>query len=629
MITTEQNNDMTQRAWVALLFVAMGVLSWQLGSLTGYRQLERTSLEESFRYSQLIGNELKRYSPIVELMAQHPVLINALNSPDNPQLILEANKIMALMGNIVASSDVYLMDHSGLTIAASNYQQQASFIGRNFSFRPYFYEAVESGSSSLYFALGITSELRGLYFSHPVMQAAPGNTPAGVIVMKIQVTELEAQWQRPADFSESEMAVIDGDGISFLTSRPGWLYRQFAELSDSGRAQLEAEQRYAGRELLAMDMTRLGHVVGTGASTERVVITDDVGRREFLAVRSPLPELDWNLLVLANTRPVLWAKLKFTLGGMLLLGGVLLGWLYLRERYRREAELAQRGEQLERRVAARTADLEQTNERLLEEVRERKRAEDELKEAQQELIQAAKLAVLGQMSAGLNHEMNQPLTAIQAYARNSQRFLERGDLAMVHENLGEIGVLCNKMSELTRQFKIFARKSEGLPSRVDLRLAVDAALKIITAQQHSDEVKIDWLKPPQPVIVHGDLIRIEQVLVNLIANAVQAVETVEAPHILIDLMEDGDYMQCRIRDNGPGLQASTEQIFEPFFTTKSIKQGLGLGLSISRQILDALGGRLTGRNREDAPGAEFTFTLRRGSEDSSPPDPIRYTERAS
>jgi two-component system C4-dicarboxylate transport sensor histidine kinase DctB len=121
--------------------------------------------------------------------------------------------------------------------------------------------------------------------------------------------------------------------------------------------------------------------------------------------------------VLANTRPVLWAKLKFTLGGMLLLGGILLGWLYLRERYRREAELAQRGEQLERRVAARTADLEQTNERLLEEVRERKRAEDELKEAQQELIQAAKLAVLGQMSAGLYHEMNQPLHAIQAYAR--------------------------------------------------------------------------------------------------------------------------------------------------------------------------------------------------------------------
>ncbi len=617
---------MTQRVWVALLFIGMGALSWQLGSLTGYRQLERTSLEESFRYSQLIGNELKRYSPIVELMAQHPLLISALNSPDNPQLILEANRIMSLMGDIVASSDVYLMDHSGLTIAASNYQQQASFIGRNFSFRPYFYEAVASGASSLYFALGTTSELRGLYFSHPVMHTGPGSTPAGVIVMKIQVTELEAQWQRPAAFSESEMAVVDGDGISFLTSRPDWLYRQFDELSESGRAKLEAEQRYAGRDLLPMDMSRLGHVLGTGPGTERVVINDEQGRREFLAVRSPLPELDWNLLVLANTRPVLWAKLKFTLGGMLLLGGILLGWLYLRERYRREAELAQRGEQLERRVAARTADLEQTNEWLLEEVRERKRAEDELKEAQQELIQAAKLAVLGQMSAGLNHEMNQPLTAIQAYARNSQRFLERGDLAMVDENLGEIGLLCNKMSELTRQFKIFARKSEGLPSRIDLRLAVDAALKIITAQQHSNEVRFDWFRPEEPVIVHGDLIRIEQVLVNLIANAVQAVETVEAPHIRIDLVEDGDYMQCRIRDNGPGLQASTEQIFEPFFTTKSIKQGLGLGLSISRQILDALGGRLTGRNREDGPGAEFIFTLRRGPESSAPADPVRHAE---
>lgn len=267
--------------------------------------------------------------------------------------------------------------------------------------------------------------------------------------------------------------------------------------------------------------------------------------------------------------------------------------------------------QLEHRVAERTADLEASNQQLKAEIHERERAEKELKETQQELIQAAKLAVLGQMSAGLNHEMNQPLTAIQAYARNSQRFLERGDAETVQSNLGEIVGLCDKMAELTRQFKVFARKSEGPPSTVDLRLPIDAALKIIQAQDHSDSVQIDWQRPDFPAFVHGDLIRIEQVLVNLVANALHAVESSESPTVTVQLVTKPMHWVCRVLDNGPGLPANTEQLFEPFFTTKSLKQGLGLGLSISRQIVDALGGQLTGRNRTDARGAEFIVELNR------------------
>ena len=205
--------------------------------------------------------------------------------------------------------------------------------------------------------------------------------------------------------------------------------------------------------------------------------------------------------------------------------------------------------------------------------------------------------------------MNQPLTAIQAYARNTQRFLQRGDQQTVYDNLVEIVSLCDKMAELTRQFKVFARKSEGLPSQVDLRLPIDAALKIIRAQEGNNRIKIDWQRPEQPVMVHGDLIRIEQVMVNLIANAAHAVESCDAPHISLHISATDACVQCLVRDNGSGLPADTEQLFEPFFTTKSMKQGLGLGLSISRQIMDALGGSLVGHNRSDAQGAEFILTL--------------------
>jgi len=588
-----------------LLLVTLG-LSWVLGGWAGYRQVEQESLEESFRYRQLIANELNRYLPIPELMAEHPLMERALLNPDDPQVILQANEEMQRMATIVGSSDVYLMDTSGLTIAANNYLQEDSFVGSNYAFRPYFSEALATEDSVIYFALGLMSGIRGLYFSHPIRSEQ--GTVVGVIAVKVLVHELESQWHRPASLSEAEMVVLDGSGISFLASRPMWLYRDFS-VHRQGEPSLETRQRYPDRELRPMQIEQLGLPLGGSDRSAKIRIQSPDGSQDYLAVQTPLPRLDWTLQVMVSTAPVLWTRLAFVVGGLAIYLGILLAWLYLRERYRREAELALRGEQLERRVTERTRDLEHSNQQLLEEIRERERAQSELRETQQELIQAAKLAVLGQMSAGLNHEMNQPLTAIQTYARNSRRFLEKGATDMVDSNLSEIIILCDKMAELTRQFKVFARKSEGPPSVVDLRLSVDAALKIIKAQKNSAGIDIRWHRPEQPVMCHGDLIRIEQVMVNLLANAVQAVEEREAPVITIDVTLDDGRWRCTVRDNGYGLPGNTEQIFEPFFTTKSVKQGLGLGLSISRQIVDALGGTLTGRNRPDGPGAEFVLTL--------------------
>jgi two-component system C4-dicarboxylate transport sensor histidine kinase DctB len=602
---------MKYRTWGLVLFVLTCVTFWVMGSWAGYRQVERESLEESFRYSQLVANELNRYRPIPELMAQHPVLLEVLREPDNSSQVLAANEEMKRMATIVASSDVYLMNTDGLTIAANNYQLPTSFIGRNFAFRPYFYEAMEANGAALYYALGITTNERGLYFAHTVTSDQQPGTPLGVIVVKIQVTDLEAQWQRPESFSVSEMVVLDLDGLSFLASRAAWRYRAFEPITETRLVQIKEQRRYFDEPLTPIAMVERGRPWGVGQSSERIVIETGGQTQEYLSVDTPLPQLDWTLRVLIGTSPVLLTQVQFLIAGTVISLGCFLTWLYLRERYRREAELAERGVQLEHRVAERTADLELSNQQLKAEVYDRERAEKELKETQQELIQAAKLAVLGQMSAGLNHEMNQPLTAIQAYARNSQRFLERGDQQTVQDNLTEIVELCNKMAELTRQFKIFARKSEGPPSTVDLRLPIDAALKIIRAQDQSERVPIDWLRPSEPAFVHGDLIRIEQVLVNLVANALHAVESSDSPVVSILLESNAERWLCRVVDNGPGLPANTEQLFEPFFTTKSLKQGLGLGLSISRQIVDALGGQLTGRNRQDERGAEFLLVLPR------------------
>lgn len=599
---------MSYRIGGLLVFALTLLVSWILGGWAGYRQVEQESLEESFRYRQLVANELDRYLPIPELMAEHPLLEEALGSPGDAATILQANEEMQKMASIVGSSDVYLLDTTGLTIAASNYREKTSFVGQSYHFRPYFSDAMETGESAIYFALGSMSGIRGLYFSHPVRNDR--GATLGVIAVKVLVHELESQWHRPASLREAEMVVLDQAGISFLASRPGWLYRDFngPESTEPGEA---SRRRYPDRALRPIDFEVLEKPIGLSTQSGKIRVMEDGNVREYLSIRTPLPKLDWSLQVMVSTRPVLWARLGFVAVGLVLFFGGLLTWLYLRERYRREAELALRGEQLEHSVAERTADLERSNQQLLEEIQERERTQNELRETQQELIQAAKLAVLGQMSAGLNHEMNQPLTAIQTYARNSRRFLEKGAADMVDANLREIVTLCDKMAELTRQFKVFARKSEGPPAIVDLRLAVDAALKIIAAQENSSSTRIHWHRPPEPVQCHGDLIRVEQVMVNLLANAVQAAEERETPEITIDITESDEHWYCNVRDNGSGLPGNTEQIFEPFFTTKSVKQGLGLGLSISRQIVDALGGRLTGHNRMDGPGAEFVLTLKK------------------
>lgn len=577
---------MLNRISITVVLIITLLLSWLLGGWSGYRQLEQDSLQEAFRYRQLVANELNRYLPVPALIAEHPLLADALKEPDNAVTLLRANEQMQRMATIVGGSDIYLMDLTGMTIAANNFGQPDTFVGNNYAFRPYFSEAVATGESVAYFALGKISSERGLYFTHPVRDQR-GNM-LGVVAIKVLVHELESQWHRPETRQHAEMVVLDGDGISFLSSRTDWLYRDFRP-TDNAEENARVRQRYPERELTPIDFVEQGKPWGLADESARIRLRESDRAGTYLTVETGLPRLDWSLLVLTDTRPILWTRIGFMAGGLALFLACFLTWLYLRERYRRERELALRGEQLERRVAQRTADLRET---------------------QQELIQAAKLAVLGQMSAGLNHEINQPLTAIQAYARNSRKFLERGATDMVDANLGEIVALCDKMAELIRQFKVFARKSEGPPSVVDLRLPIDAALKIIRAQNASDGINIRWQRPDNPVMCHGDLIRVEQVMVNLLANAVQAVEGCKQPQIDILVAGEGNDWRCVVKDNGHGLPGNSEQVFEPFFTTRSVKQGLGLGLSISRQIVEALGGSLTGQNRVDGPGAEFVLTLK-------------------
>ncbi|WP_136065377.1 ATP-binding protein [Modicisalibacter radicis] len=283
------------------------------------------------------------------------------------------------------------------------------------------------------------------------------------------------------------------------------------------------------------------------------------------------------------------------------------------ERKAQEQALALARDQLEQRVAERTRDLLDSNRRLSAEIDERRRAETDLRQTQDELIQAAKLAVLGQMAAGINHELNQPLAAIRAYAENAQAFIERGRSDAANANLQQIVELTARMAEISAQLKQFSRRSGDSLTAVSVQAGFGYALRLYRARLLGAGVTIvrDW--PADEVWVHADPVRLEQVLVNLIGNALQAMADTPEPRLKLSIANTAGRVRIGVEDSGPGIaEAHLGRVFEPFFTTKPVGKGLGLGLSISARIVEDLGGRLEACNAA-AGGARFTIDLPAGA----------------
>jgi C4-dicarboxylate-specific signal transduction histidine kinase len=280
----------------------------------------------------------------------------------------------------------------------------------------------------------------------------------------------------------------------------------------------------------------------------------------------------------------------------------------IRQKLEAQAMLERAYAGLERKVAERTADLVEANSRLTAEVRERERTEATLRAAQDELVQAAKLAVLGQIATGITHELTQPLGALRALSENAVEFMRRRDYTTLAKNLHIISNLAERMGHIIGQLKAFARKSPALLQPVDVSLSIANARFLLDQRLSRSGVKVET-RQLETAIAWCDPLRLEQVLVNLMGNAIDAMGE-NAKRILTletEAMDTGRIL-IRVTDTGPGLGACCDKIFEPFFTTKPSGEGLGLGLAISRDIVRDFGGSLSASNRHEG-GAEFVINL--------------------
>ncbi|RTE64446.1 PAS domain S-box protein [Amphritea opalescens] len=688
------------------------------------------------RYILSLQQELDRYKDLPKLLSSHSELVNLLLLDGN-EGVYRANLYLQKVNDTVGASDTYLMDTNGTTLASSNWQKAHTFVGRNFSFRPYFRDAM-AGRAGRYFALGTTSKKRGYFFSYPVEYRG---TVLGVIVVKIDLNDIETEWSDPM----TDIVVTDEDGVIFISTRAEWKFRTLKPLQPQDLQRIVASLRYGNHELTSLP------IVERKALGESEVVTliegdridnpalDGIETRQYLQQTRTVEDAGFNVSILADLKPVdrrvlnnvlltgfvysalvflvllLLARRRISLerarfkrqqtlalerseariraiidnthAGLITLDihGVIesfnptaeklfgyssdritgeyfsklisqpdraVCWRHISqqrdddesaelmvevacvradgspfpveliigrmadnsasrfvvtihditERKENEEQLREARDQLEQRVDERTQDLTRANARLLQEVEEHKNTQDEL-------IQTAKLAVLGQMSAGINHELNQPLTAIRSYADNALSFLKLGKTDPVTSNLQEIGGLTERMAKIIAPLKEFSRKTTGQQMMISLKAVRDGAMSIMYGRLDKANVKIEWPEHLDQQFVLGDMLRLEQVVVNLISNALQAMEGVAEKWIEIGVERQGGRLLISFRDHGPGIPASElGKVFEPFYTTKKAGQGLGLGLSISHRIIESMDGQLSVSNHPFG-GAVFTINL--------------------
>jgi two-component system, NtrC family, C4-dicarboxylate transport sensor histidine kinase DctB len=551
---------------------------------------------------QALDGHLRRYEAIPDLLAENDDVRAMLEDPDDPAGRLAMNQWLAQQNAELDSADIYLMTPDGVTIAASNYESSTSFVGQDFSFRPYFTAAL-AGKKGQYYAIGTTSGVRGYFFAAPV-RGASGRV-AGVVAVKVGLDVIEAEWRR----QEAQIIVTDPEGIIFLSTEPDWLYRGLLPLTEERLASTAASLRYAD----VVPTVLPNRLMQRGELTLLVPQTGDRSGQEFVVSGQTMPRADWRVQVLLDTADFHAQARLMVLALVMFLGALVATTILILQRRARLAEriaLQERAQaELERRVIARTADLARANALIETEVAERRATEAELRRTQGDLVQAGKLAALGQMSAALSHEINQPLAAARNYADSAAILIDRGDSARAKENVGQILTLIDRMAAIARHLRQVARKPETPLQDIVLVDAVDEALKLIAPRLDAAGARVSVDLPGDLPSVRAGPVRLQQVLVNILSNAVDAVEDADDRTIEVTASVVGESVQLMVRDHGQGVPtAIAARIFDPFFTTKRVGAGLGLGLSISYNIMKDFGGDLRVANHADG-GAVFTLEL--------------------
>ncbi|AYZ66429.1 sensor histidine kinase [Burkholderia multivorans] len=610
---------------LAAVLAAACALTWTVTWQRGVGELQRNAAVRVDRTTNALKSTLDRYESLPYLLGSHPYVQELLAEPKRADYAARANRYLEDLNQHAHATVTYLVGADGLCVAASNWRAPDSFIGIEYRFRPYFIDAM-NGRVGRFFGIGTISRDPGYYISQPVWR---DGRIVGVVVVKLNL-----EWFQGADASEP-LVVADDHGVVFLSSVPAWKYHTLKPLAGPVAASIFETRQYAQQPVTPLPL-RVEQVLDPDAQIVRL----GPGRRapRYLATQRRIGEPDWLLVTLAPIAPVdADARNATIVTGFGFVSVALLAFYWrmrrarVREMIRGRELLQQAYAELNRRVEERTADLSEANAQLQKEVGERIRAEQDLRAAHDELIQASKLAALGQMAAGITHELNQPLAALRSFSDNTRVLLDRGEQAAARENLEAIAALTERMGKITNQLKLFVGRARPRNEQALVVRALRSVLALLgerlrgvelvltlrdDAASPARDAPLDLANDHPELVARCEDLRLEQVLINLLGNALDAVAAgaaprLAAPRIDVTIEASAATLAIQVRDNGPGIAPDLlPRLFEPFFTTKEMGRGLGLGLAISSSIASDAGGSLTARNAPGG-GALFVLTLRR------------------
>jgi two-component system C4-dicarboxylate transport sensor histidine kinase DctB len=588
-------------AFLAAALAVIGLSAYgsqRLWRENGLRSLQAINEPRVELIANAVHAEVNRQDHLPVVLALDADVHGALRAaPDGARLSHLSEKLQRIISEADTRA-LYVIGLNGTVLAAASSNPAETFVGRNLTDRSYFVKAIESGRSSYLGVEPVSNRVR-YYLTEAIRDAAL----LGVAVVRIEFDALEATWERGGE----RVLVTDADGVVFLASDPVFKYRVMAGATSKHLATESAPPNYPESMTRPVDLT----VLERRGANAIVRVRNGAEDVTYLYQTLPLPEYGWTIHRFADLAAVEADERDGTIIGAAISALIISLLLYLVQRQRALLAARRAGAQLQTQVSERTRELRDANALLQTEVDERRRTEARLRATQNELVQAGKLAALGQMSAAIAHEVNQPLAAIRTFMASTKIYLQRGDSRQVTKNLDLIDGLAERMANITTHLKAFARKSEpGRPEQVEVGRAVDGALFLVESQIKAAGVRLRRNVEPG-LQVSGYAVQLEQVLVNLIANALDAVADVKEPAIDIEVRAAQDTVRIRIADNGPGIPPEViERIFDPFMTTKPIGKGLGLGLSITYGIVQDFRGRMHAENRAGG-GAELIVELPR------------------
>ena len=578
---------------ILLLTIGLGYAGYRVSEHFGIRSLSENGERQLELHARTVESELGKYTYLPSLLELESSVSHLLADP-TAQNRVTVNQYLEGLNRRSRSRAIYVLDTTGRVMATSNWRDADSYLGEDLSFRAYFQDAVR-GQPGRFYGIGSTSGEPGYYLAHGLEEQGK---IIGVAVIKVRLEALEERWQR----ARLEAYVSDENGIIILSSDPTRRLKSVRPLTADTKEQLARSLQYYWwplNELQPVEREHLAEGVETVTFAASSGLAKDEKEVSYLAQTRKLNDTPWEITLLT---PLQDLRREAANQGMLvavafaLLAFLLIAWNERRKviatRLAAREALQEANNQLERKITERTAHLRASNERLKGQIRERRQAEDTLRRAQDELVQAGKLAAIGQMSTSIAHELNQPLAALRTLSGNTIRFLQRGDLKVAADNLNTINNLVDRMGRITANLRSFARRGDD-QGQASLGKAVEATLQLLALRLEAAGVELQ--RYFSDVQLKNDQTRLEQILDNLIGNALDAMQDQAAPKKLGLEGEPGDgKYRLRVRDNGPGIDPeSRKHLFEPFFTTKPGEQGLGLGLTLSASLAAAAGGSLS------------------------------------